>query len=594
MKKAKTSVKIAIASVLAVSSTAAAIYAAPKMLEASKAMSGKTTVHLDVEKIDADTVKVSLDKIDDIAKSLQFSIKLDGDVRLKDGSNGIKNLLNNNGQASNNTIFTDYTYNEDSNTIDVIITAEDFLPKIESKIEIFELDIESVESNSKTTKTFNIIPENEESYKYVSNTSKEYDDIEVEYDTTPITLNTAPTIKYTASDNISIIDGEVLVFDEISEIVTEDVEGDEVTLEVRNITNIPEDKEDNQPIITEFSSEDIGTYTFKVNAVDSNGDKSEPIEILVDVHYDLNLAEPSIKGIENIEVQSGTVFNPLDGVIATDARGRELEVKVSGELNLDPEVDTEYILKYSATDRYGKTKEVERKVKVIANNAPIITGVDNIVINIGDKFDPMDGVKVTDDIDNNLTSSIVVNGKVNTLVAGEYKLSYSVTDSGNKTTRAQRIVRVNRNPIISGYDSSLIVKSDTKITKEMILGGISITDETEYVVDVEVPVINGVGRYEATIKVTDNDNAVTTVTRSIIVSDEAITELPNSGNGTAEDDAKLIQVIDAEGINKLNEKLSAATKDYLITTTKKKLTSYTEYNFVIEKKEAIFRNTEKI
>ena len=137
MKKAKTSVKIAIASVLAVSSTAAAIYAAPKMLEASKAMSGKTTVHLDVEKIDADTVKVSLDKIDDIAKSLQFSIKLDGDVRLKDGSNGIKNLLNNNGQASNNTIFTDYTYNEDSNTIDVIITAEDFLPKIESKIEIF-------------------------------------------------------------------------------------------------------------------------------------------------------------------------------------------------------------------------------------------------------------------------------------------------------------------------------------------------------------------------------------------------------------------------------------------------------------------------
>ena len=70
---------------------------------------------------------------------------------------------------------------------------------------------------------------------------------------------------------------------------------------------------------------------------------------------------------------------------------------VTGELNLNPETDTTYKLTYSATDKYGKTTEVEREVLVKANKAPVINGADNKVINIGENFDPKAGVTVTDD-----------------------------------------------------------------------------------------------------------------------------------------------------------------------------------------------------
>ena len=72
----------------------------------------------------------------------------------------------------------------------------------------------------------------------------------------------------------------------------------------------------------------------------------------------------------------------------------------------------------------------------------------NKVVNIGESFNPKAGVTVTDDRDEDLTSQLSIDGKVNTAVPGEYKLNYSVTDSGNKTTKLQRTVRVNRAPIV--------------------------------------------------------------------------------------------------------------------------------------------------
>ena len=90
----------------------------------------------------------------------------------------------------------------------------------------------------------------------------------------------------------------------------------------------------------------------------------------------------------------------------------------------------------------------------------------------------------------------------------------------------------------------------------MILGGINITDETSYTTSVKVPEINGEGRYDAEIKVIDADNAVTTVTRKIVVSNGSTAELPNSGQGSSKEESIAVQVIDADGITSLNEKLS--------------------------------------
>ena len=599
MKRARTRVKVAIASALAISSTAAVIYAAPEIMKAATYRASEEAVYLDVEKLTSNTVKVSLDNIQDIAKSMQFSIKLDGNVKIKsneDGTYKIADLLTKTVEAktsesekpSKNSIFTDYTYNEADNTLNVIITSDSALPKTGNKVELFTLEIEAKDSNNRT---YNIIPNTNELFKYVAKDNTEYSDLAVNYNEKSINLNTAPKVT-TNKDVIDIYDGEKLVFNDIKELQKTDEDNDEVTLEVRDITNVTdESKEDTQPLITEFTSEEVGTHTFKVYAVDSMGEKSEPIKLMVNVKYNTELAKPTITGAEKVEIESGTVFNLLQGVTATDAKGRNLQVNVTGDLNLNPEEDTKYTLTYSATDKYGKTTEVQREVSVKVNKAPVINGADNKVVNIGESFNPKAGVTVTDDRDEDLTSQLSIDGKVNTAVPGEYKLNYSVTDSGNKTTKLQRTVRVNRAPIVSGHDSAIVIKSGTVVTEEMILGGINITDETSYTTSVTVPEINGEGRYDAEIKVIDADNAVTTVTRKIVVSNGSTAELPNSGQGSSKEESIAVQVIDADGITSLNEKLSKATKDYKITSTKKEFSNYVQYSFEMTKKEAVFRNS---
>lgn len=76
------------------------------------------------------------------------------------------------------------------------------------------------------------------------------------------------------------------------------------------------------------------------------------------------------------------------------------------------------------------------------NEKPIISGVEDITINVGDKFDPTYGVSANDKEDNDLTSQIVISGEVDTTKAGIYKLTYTVTDSFGNTTLKERIVTV--------------------------------------------------------------------------------------------------------------------------------------------------------
>lgn len=65
------------------------------------------------------------------------------------------------------------------------------------------------------------------------------------------------------------------------------------------------------------------------------------------------------------------------------------------------------------------------------NTAPTISGGVNKNIAVGDKFDPKAGVTAKDNEDGDLTTKIVITGKVDTAKAGKYEITYKVTDSGN-------------------------------------------------------------------------------------------------------------------------------------------------------------------
>ncbi len=66
----------------------------------------------------------------------------------------------------------------------------------------------------------------------------------------------------------------------------------------------------------------------------------------------------------------------------------------------------------------------------------------NKEITLGDKFDAMEGVSVTDKEDGDLTEKVVVTGEVDVLTAGSYELVYTVEDSAGHKVVAKAVITV--------------------------------------------------------------------------------------------------------------------------------------------------------
>jgi len=77
------------------------------------------------------------------------------------------------------------------------------------------------------------------------------------------------------------------------------------------------------------------------------------------------------------------------------------------------------------------------------NTLPVLFGADDIELYVGDSFDPKAGVFAMDAEDGPVpAASIVVSGTVDLTTAGEYTLTYTVTDSDGGVTTATRVVTV--------------------------------------------------------------------------------------------------------------------------------------------------------
>ncbi len=76
-----------------------------------------------------------------------------------------------------------------------------------------------------------------------------------------------------------------------------------------------------------------------------------------------------------------------------------------------------------------------------SNELPVIAGVGNVEVIIGDAFDPLAGVTATDEEDGNLTN-ITYTGTLDLFTAGAYTLTYSVTDSDGGVGTATRVITV--------------------------------------------------------------------------------------------------------------------------------------------------------
>ena len=88
------------------------------------------------------------------------------------------------------------------------------------------------------------------------------------------------------------------------------------------------------------------------------------------------------------------------------------------------------------------TKVCDRHTEAPDTEAPVITlkGKETITIKVGDTYKD-EGATATDKKDGDLTSKIVVTGKVDTSKAGKYTITYTVEDAAkNKATRTRTVI----------------------------------------------------------------------------------------------------------------------------------------------------------
>ncbi|MEW8992888.1 cell wall-binding repeat-containing protein [Clostridium sp.] len=189
--------------------------------------------------------------------------------------------------------------------------------------------------------------------------------------------------------------------------------------------------------------------TVELYAVDTEGNKSESVLVRLTNAGDTisnNGATPSSNSLpiitaENVKLRVGDSFNDLDSVTANDKEDGNLTSKIIVSGTVDTSTIGNYKVIYKVTDSDENTVTKERMVTVVekTNEKPVISGVADINIKVGNSFDAKTGVTATDLEDENITSKIIVSGTVDTKKVGKYILSYTVTDSdGNK-------VSINRN-----------------------------------------------------------------------------------------------------------------------------------------------------
>jgi len=107
---------------------------------------------------------------------------------------------------------------------------------------------------------------------------------------------------------------------------------------------------------------------------------------------------------------------------------------------------------------------------------PKLSGVRYRSIFWGKEIDLMEGVKATSSFGEDITSDIIIKGEVNPYMAGEYQITYSVTDSLGRTAEKTATVKVKEStdkPQFIGIRDRVVGK-DVKIDRDLALEDVEV------------------------------------------------------------------------------------------------------------------------
>lgn len=187
------------------------------------------------------------------------------------------------------------------------------------------------------------------------------------------------------------------------------------------------------------------------------------------------------------------------------------------------------------------------KINILPDDkAPVITitGANPATVEVGYGYTDSGAVAI-DNVDGNITSTIMVVGGVDTLTVGEYTISYTATDSRGNTTTVERKVKVTPDvtkPVFTKNGNDTVRLS---VFSQYIEPGYNAidnpfgTDLTPAVVTTGVVDTAKVGTYELTYTVADASGNTVQLKRIIIISDTTKPVIVLNGNATIEHSGKV-------------------------------------------------------
>ncbi|MBR2674031.1 MAG: DUF5011 domain-containing protein [Mogibacterium sp.] len=154
----------------------------------------------------------------------------------------------------------------------------------------------------------------------------------------------------------------------------------------------------------------------------------------------------SLEGIDDVEIELGSNFNPRAGVRAVDGDGYETGIDFTVTGNVDTRYAKDYNLTYKAKGTNGVEVKKDRTVTVKADD-PVFSGVEDKIITKGESFNVKKGVsaKDGDGYETDLTSKITLKAgedTVDTDTPGVYKLTYIVSGKNGNAVQKSCTVTV--------------------------------------------------------------------------------------------------------------------------------------------------------